>query len=119
MANSSVTGLREVQNGFNKAFKKISGATMKSLMDVGFDLKKEAVQLAPIDTGELRRSGYVDPTGNLKVEVGFNQEYAEIQHESLEFNHPQGGQAKYLEQPFKQNFNKYIESIKKGVEGST
>jgi L-alanine-DL-glutamate epimerase-like enolase superfamily enzyme len=34
-----------------------------------------------------------------KVEVGYGTEYAVYVHEDMEANHPNGGQAKYLEQP--------------------
>ena len=33
------------------------------------------------------------------VKVGYNTEYAVYVHENLEANHPNGGQAKFLEQP--------------------
>lgn len=35
----------------------------------------------------------------LKATVVVDQVYAEIQHEALEFKHPRGGKAKYLEEP--------------------
>lgn len=37
--------------------------------------------------------------GNVSVVVGFTAPYAVYQHEILWYNHPRGGQAKYLEQP--------------------
>src|SRR5687767_4073921 len=56
----------------------------------------------PIDTGELRDSGYVNPpveTGaGYEIEVGFTAEHALEQHERLDYHH-RHGQAKYLEQP--------------------
>lgn len=36
---------------------------------------------------------------NVNVVVGFSAPYAVYQHEVLWYNHPRGGQAKYLEQP--------------------
>jgi hypothetical protein len=38
--------------------------------------------------------------GHLVAKVEVDQVYAKVQHEALDFNHPRGGQAKYLEQPW-------------------
>jgi hypothetical protein len=63
----------------------------------------EAKRRTPVDTGELRASGYVaDPEirgRRISVEMGFGgaaSEYAVHVHEDLEALHPVG-QAKYLE----------------------
>lgn len=47
----------------------------------------------------------------IKGRVHVNQVYAAIQHESLEFNHPRGGRAKYLGGPLIENHNKYYQDI--------
>jgi hypothetical protein len=44
-----------------------------------------------------------------KVEV--DQVYARYQHEGLDFKHPRGGQAKYLEQPLYANVALYMRDI--------
>lgn len=44
-----------------------------------------------------------------KVEV--DQVYARYQHEGLDFQHPRGGQAKYLEQPLYANVPLYMQDI--------
>jgi hypothetical protein len=50
-------------------------------------------------------------TGNVEVD----QVYAQNQHESLDFKHPRGGQAKYLEQPLMNNYERYLQSIADAV----
>lgn len=40
-------------------------------------------------------------------EVGFNTPYALVQHERLDFNHPKGGKAKYLEGNLQQQADRY------------
>jgi len=40
-------------------------------------------------------------------EVGFNTPYALVQHERLDFNHPKGGKAKYLESNLTQQADRY------------
>lgn len=40
------------------------------------------------------------PKHSVTAKVEVDQVYAHYQHEGLDFNHPRGGQAKYLEQPW-------------------
>lgn len=46
--------------------------------------------------GEVAR---LRPYKNVSVSVGYNTPYAVKVHEDLAMNHPNGGQAKYLEEP--------------------
>jgi len=69
-------------------------------------LSKEA--FVPVDQGPLRASGQVDGpvvnAGVVDVTLGYGNsavEYAKVVHEDLAAFHPGGGQAKYLEIPFK------------------
>jgi hypothetical protein len=60
--------------------------------------------------GELRaRTGCAE--GVLHGEVIVDQVYAHYQHEHLEFRHPRGGMAKYLETPLLLNFPRYLFEI--------
>lgn len=64
----------------------------------------EAKVLCPVDTGALRASGHVEPPETegttVSVTMGFNTEYALVQHERTDYHHVVG-QAKYLETPLK------------------
>lgn len=53
----------------------------------------------------------IERTSGAKVEakVIVDQVYAEMQHEALEFRHPRGGQAKYLEGPMFENYSKWMQ----------
>ncbi|MCK5643461.1 MAG: hypothetical protein KAJ19_21805, partial [Gammaproteobacteria bacterium] len=69
-------------------------------------LSKDA--FVPVDDGPLRTSGQVDEPvvnrGVINVTLGYGNaavEYAKPVHEDLAAFHPGGGQAKYLEIPFK------------------
>jgi hypothetical protein len=44
-------------------------------------------------------------------EVGFNTPYALTQHERLDFQHPKGGKAKYLEDNLTQQAGRYQENL--------
>lgn len=59
-------------------------------------LLAHAVARAPIMNGPLRGSGLASHEG-LTGAASFNTEYAARQHEELDWEHPRGGEAKYLE----------------------
>lgn len=131
-----LTGLKKVEKNLNEAIDDIKGDVTEGVQDVGLDLLRRGVRLAPVETGALRGSGYVEFNGTeiaegtgsggvipkqkvLKsisdpsAEIGFSEEYAVKQHEEVGYDHPQGGQAKYLEEPMKNNTAKYVEMIRK------
>lgn len=51
----------------------------------------------------------------VKAKVVVDQVYAEYQHEALEFRHPRGGRAKYLEGPLFEGFAGSIEEFAMGL----
>ncbi len=110
-----------------EAVKIAEEAGLKALRTGAEAILTEAIDEAPVDTGTLRRSGTVTvgalpdgeqvyeaaasgsdmkdafpgPEGKEKaVYISFNTPYARRQHEELDYNHPRGGKAKYLEDPF-------------------
>ena len=110
-----------------EAVKIAEEAGLKALRTGAEAILTEAIDETPIDTGTLRRSGTVtvgalpdgeqvyeaakdgsdmkdafpDPVGKEKaVYISFNTPYARRQHEELGYEHPRGGKAKYLEDPF-------------------
>lgn len=114
-----IEGLDKAVKEFQKRAAKVKTFTPKAMRDIGQDLLGKSVERAPVDTGDLRGSGFAEVNGN-ETTVGFTAVYALRQHEELQYNHPQGGEAKYLENPLKENTNKYIqwlkESTKKAVD---
>ena len=117
----NVEGLREVQRNLAKKISGVKNMSKSAIRDVSFDLKGNSQDLAPVDTGDLRRSAYTkfeDRPGGFTGEIGYGAEYAYEQHENLEYRHPQGGQAKYLEQPLKENLGKYARYIKDKSKGA-
>ena len=110
-----------------EAVKIAEEAGLKALRTGAEAILTEAIDEAPIDTGTLRRSGTVTvgalPDGvqvyeaaeagaemkdvfkkeagkEKAVYISFNTPYARRQHEELDYEHPRGGKAKYLEDPF-------------------
>ena len=51
-------------------------------------------------------------------EVGFNTPYALVQHERLDFNHPKGGKAKYLEDNLKEQASRYQDNLADHLRGA-
>lgn len=86
------------------------------------DLLGEGQRLAPVEEGTLRGSGEVELEvhgDHFEATVSFSTPYAAVQHEELSFQHPKGGQAKYLEAPFKEKVPKmerlFAEAASKAV----
>jgi hypothetical protein len=74
----------------------IANAAAAGLKAGGREVLKVARERTPVDDGELRQSGRV-VADDLDVLVKFTAPHAWLQHEKLEYQHPNGGQAKYLE----------------------
>ncbi|SDR76470.1 HK97 gp10 family phage protein [Corynebacterium timonense] len=60
-------------------------------------LGDEAVQRTPVDTGTLRASMKVTSDNRGTAAVSYNTPYAARQHEEIGWQHPGGGEAKFLE----------------------
>lgn len=99
----------------------VDEATQEGLLEVALDLQQKSMDEVPVDTHKLQESCYVDDSklNDLVVEVGYDKngelKYALKQHEDLSLNHPNGGKAKFLEDPFNQNAEKYVEHIGKRI----
>lgn len=132
--STEIDGLKELEKNFTKLLEQSSKANGKAMTDIALDLLGKAINLAPVDLGDLRGSGTAKvgrrivakgtTDGNVQVigtgeeqenvsvaYIGFEEPYAIRQHEHTEYKHPKGGEAKYLEKPFRQNISKYIKHI--------
>jgi hypothetical protein len=74
----------------------MEAAAQKGLSTVGKETLKRAREKVPVRTGKLRRSGRV-VEDDLSVTVKFTSPIAWLIHERTGWKHPNGGQAKYLE----------------------
>ena len=116
----STRELREIEARLNQAIRDIEGATKESIRDAAMDLWSKSADLVPVLDGHLKGSGKAEPKNDGMVwEVSYGTEYAHYQHEGLDFRHPQGGQAKYLQQPFEENADRYIQKIRDSVRRET
>lgn len=62
---------------------------MRALLD-------RARELSPTDTGDSDKSGFVR-IDDLTGQAGFTSLVSRLQHENLDWQHPDGGQPKFLE----------------------
>jgi len=62
---------------------------------------------------DLRRMVHAPETLGMSVVV--DQVYAHYQHEHLEFHHPRGGHAKYLETPLMERHGRYLDDYARTV----
>jgi len=100
----------------------IVNAAEKALLEAGADLQQRSSDEAPVKDGLLRGNAAVD-SSDLEskglIRVGYNMIYALRQHEELTWEHPQGGKAKYLEDPFNDQAKNYRKHIANAVDEVT
>lgn len=95
-------------NGFEVIRRRVEQGLVQAVQDalneVAQQILERSQDLVPVRTGALRDSGYItsgDQGGYPSVTItygGGDVPYAYQVHEDLEMRHPNGGQAKYLEQ---------------------
>lgn len=114
---------------------RMAANTVRGVYAAADDLLGEAQRRAPVEEGTLRGSGSIALIVNgtrfegasalaaamaaarlaghaglavhVDAEVSFNTVYAARQHEETTWQHPKGGQAKYLSQPLAERAGRY------------
>ncbi|WP_297130809.1 hypothetical protein [Terrisporobacter sp.] len=111
-----IKGLNELNAKLGQIAKIAPKATASELADVALDLGSKCSDAAPILNGDLR-GDLANPRkeGDLDWKVGSDLPYTARQHEHTEYSHPKGGGAKFLEKPFRENVNKYIDAIGEAI----
>lgn len=108
---------------FDQAIKLTPEMMRKEFRDVVTDLAAQSSKRAPIKMGFLRAS--IEPlpitlekVGNrvrLVSGVAARQPYAFVQHEHEEYNHPKGGEAKYISRPLAERAEMYRTALAKAA----
>lgn len=100
MTTDAVTE-KQVIAEFKRLARLYPKAAAGALYKLGVAIIGDSLRRAPVEFGVLRASAYVSPPQGAgveaDVELGYGTEYAVVQHERLDFRHPRGGEAKYLE----------------------
>ena len=114
---------RPAEEGLDELFFNTYREVGIAVRDVATDLAAQGSERAPIKTGALR--GSIDPDvefkidmvkGEIRLDVIAATPYALIQHEREDFNHPLGGEAKYLTKPMAERAERYQRTIADAVE---
>jgi len=108
--------IKELQENIERRIRSMYFESVQEFYDFCVQALKYSVENAPRDTGDLRGTAYLEINGSVcaigadaalnspqavvgtvHARIVFPMHYALIQHEHWEFNHPNGGQAFYLE----------------------
>lgn len=107
MIQVEVQGLPALQQRLAQLLAQTTPAVSEGLYRAGNDIMGESVRLVPVDTGLLRSTAHVETPQQqgtrVVVQLSYGghgiAEYAVRQHFDATLNHPNGGQAFYLQQP--------------------
>ena len=116
--NVKVSGFNDLDVNLKSITKDIMDATMDQLHAVAVEIMNNSQDEVPKDTTALVRSGFIveegdsiilgygGPNTKINPKTGIpTEEYALKVHEDLYMNHPRGGKAKFLEDPYYEAYN--------------
>lgn len=82
--------MREVIGAMRKARKRHETGFSRGIRKAGLFIYRKSLEIVPVETGNLRTSGFIRPEGNgfnTQVWIGYNAFYAIYVHEDLELRH--------------------------------
>lgn len=116
----TVSGLNEASKHLTKFLRTVETVPTQILLEEAPRIEETAKVRTPEKTGKLKESVKVRVSRDKRrpglyaqasaTNRGYN--YALIQHENLSYNHPNGGQAKFLESAFVEG----VERIERRIE---
>ena len=104
-----VVGLDRVKDNLGRLTRTVNEAPHHILLEEAPRIEAEAKLETPVDTGDLRNSVRAEVTRKARTRssltlsassVHNGYDYAKIQHDNESYNHPRGGKAHYLRDPF-------------------
>ena len=116
-----IEGYKQLEASLKRSGLDILKASKQGLYDEGEEIFEESQLEVPVDTGALKRSGYIEKQGN-SVNIGYGRSnelgasnqvpktYMVAVHERLDVYHP-NGKAKFLEDPVNRHTRKGTDSI--------
>lgn len=118
--------MKVIQSNIQAVIKGVEGATPQAVRDGLRPIFLESLKLTPLDTGDLRRSGFLNVTersGEIFGEIGYAKGgkpfYAVFVHENLAFFHKAPTQAKYLEEAVNRKIGGLKRRIMKSLRAAT
>lgn len=119
--------------GMDRAVEAVVTAAFEGLKDAADLVLADSQEQVPVlkgpaqlkragasDPGELKRSGDVtmEPE-NLRAAIAYRTVYASLQHERMDYNHPEGGNAKFLERPLIETKERSMEIVAAKIRKAT
>ena len=115
MPSATVTkSVQKAKKNLTKFLKELDTVPVQELERSAQTIKAEAIAQTPYKTGKLERAVYVRVSRN-KRQPGLvagasakanGYDYAGIQHEATQFDHPIKGKAHYISDPFNEEVRK-------------
>lgn len=111
--------IKQLRDELGRFAKRVEDVPGEVLLEEAARIKEEAIMQVPVKTGTLQSSIDVSVTGSKSRKtltatasaVSRGYDYAEIQHENLDFSHPNGGKAKYIEDPFNAGVQRIVSRL--------
>jgi hypothetical protein len=99
----TIEGIDDVIRQLDQMGEAMQQVASDAVVDYAFAIMGESMEECPHDTGDLRRSNFVDEVEDvgmiISLVMGYALYYAVYVHENLFARHPNGGKAKFLEDP--------------------
>ena len=103
-----IEGLDELRRKMAQAGPKAIPYLKQAMWMAGKETMSMSQKEVPVETGTLKNSGQTFPAETKGTQIvvtlgygGAAQDYALVQHERTDFDHPHGGKAHYLSDPVK------------------
>ena len=124
---ASLKSIKDAKRNLTKFLHALETVPVEELERTANRIYEEAVAQTPYKTGELEASVYVKVSkskSNPGLSAGANAHnpntgynYAVIQHENKDFDHPIKGKAHYIIDPFKKEINLMQRRIRRRLRG--
>ena len=118
---NKAVGLREIKQDLRSMLREHRTLALKEMQRVAEEVYDGAIARVPVETGKLQASSLVTVStvprypGIIATAEAHNErtnyDYAFIQEVNDDYNHPSGGQAHYLEEPFRKAVKEFYERM--------
>lgn len=115
------TGLREIRQDLRNMLKEHRTLALHELQNTAEDMYVESIAKVPVETGRLMDSIEITVSksprypGIVATATARNPrtdyDYAFLQEVNTDYRHPNGGQAHFLEEPFRKEVQKFFERM--------
>jgi len=102
----SIKGIKNVERTLKRIARATAAEMPSALYEAGEGIMRQSKEIVPVKTSALKNSGRVhDPEtrgGSIRVQLSYGgaaSDYAIVQHERTDYNHPGQGEPKYLQRP--------------------